>query len=153
MEESLKSYWRNHLPISSADPAAYSPLSLAYIGDAVFDVIVRTIVVSDGNMPVSRYHKRTTEYVKAETQAKLMYAIEPELTEEERAVYKRGRNAKSASVARHASVIDYRIATGFEALLGYLYLRDRDERIADLLSIAFRNAPVEEGEREWKTEH
>lgn len=143
MEESLKDYWRQHLPIEEADARTYSPLSLAYIGDAIYDVIIRTMVVSRGNMSVNKYHKITTQYVKAEAQAKLVYAIEQDLTEEELSVYKRGRNAKSVSTAKNASVIDYRTATGFEALMGYLYLQDRDERIVDLLAIGLERIELE----------
>lgn len=144
MEESVKAYWRKQLPIGQIDAGACSPLSLAYIGDSVYEIIVRTMVVSRGNMPVNKYHKMATEYVKAEAQAKLVQAIRPELTEEELSVYKRGRNAKSVSTARHASVIDYRNATGFEALLGYLYLRDRDARITDLIALGFKKMESEQ---------
>lgn len=142
MEESLKTYWKQHLPIEEIDARTYSPLSLAYIGDAVYDVIIRTMVISKGNMSVNKYHKMTTEYVKAEAQAKLAHAIEPDLTEEELSVYKRGRNAKSVSTAKNASVIDYRTATGFEALMGYLYLNDQDTRIIDLLAMGLERVQI-----------
>lgn len=142
MEESLKTYWKQHLPIKEIDAKTYSPLSLAYIGDAIYDVIIRTMVISKGNMSVNKYHKMATEYVKAEAQAKLAHAIEPDLTEEELSVYKRGRNAKSVSTAKNASVIDYRTATGFEALIGYLYLNDRDTRITDLLAMGLERVRI-----------
>jgi ribonuclease-3 family protein len=143
MEENLKAYWRKQLPMGETDARTYSPLSLAYIGDAIYDVMIRTMVVSRGNMSVNKYHKIATQYVKAEAQAKLAHAIEPNLTEEELSVYKRGRNAKSVSTAKNASVIDYRTATGFEALMGYLYLQDQDERIVDLLAIGLDRVELE----------
>ncbi len=113
----------------------YSPLVLAYLGDAVYELMIRTRVVSGGNAPVKSLHKTSSGLVKAETQARLIAAIEPELTETERAVYKRGRNAKAASVAKHATVRDYRVATGFEALAGYLYLSGQYERLTELVDL------------------
>lgn len=111
------------------DVRAYSPLTLAYIGDVVYDLIIRTVVVERGNRAANELHKRTVQYVKAQTQARMIEALLPLLTEEEEAVYKRGRNAKSYTTAKNASVADYRKATGFEALLGYLYLCDRMDRV------------------------
>lgn len=111
------------------DVRAYSPLTLAYIGDVVYDLIIRTVVVERGNRAANELHKRTVQYVKAQTQARMIEALLPLLTEEEEAVYKRGRNAKSYTTAKNASVADYRKATGFEALLGYLYLSDRMDRV------------------------
>ena len=110
----------------------YSPLTLAYIGDGIFDLIIRSVVVGKGNTKASNLHKRTSRIVKAETQAKLVEAIKESLTEEERDIYKRGRNAKSFTMAKNASMSDYRKATGFEALAGYLYLSDRTERLVEL---------------------
>ncbi|MGN0243425.1 MAG: Mini-ribonuclease 3 [Lachnospiraceae bacterium] len=133
MEESLKQYLKTALHIKEVDARTYSPLSLAYIGDAVYDLMIRTMVVSQANMQVNKYHKMTSAFVKAQTQAALIHAIEGELTEEELAVYKRGRNAKSFTTAKNASVIDYRTATGMEALIGYLYLDNQDERMIDLV--------------------
>lgn len=106
----------------------YSPLTLAYIGDAIYDLIIRTVLVEQGNAPVHKLHKWASGYVKAEAQAKLIHKIEEELTEEELSIYKRGRNAKSATSAKNASILDYRTATGFEALMGYLYLDNQMER-------------------------
>lgn len=111
------------------DVRSYSPLTLAYLGDVVYDLIIRTVVVERGNRAVNALHKRTTEYVKAQTQARMIEALLPMLTQEEEAVYKRGRNAKSYTTAKNASVADYRKATGFEALLGYLYLCNRMDRV------------------------
>ena len=102
------------------DVREYSALTLAYIGDAVYEIIIRSYIVGKGNAPVERLHKRSSRLVKAETQANLIMAIEDQLTEEEHAVYKRGRNAKSYTMAKNATMSDYRKATGCEALVGYL---------------------------------
>ena len=96
--------------------------------------MIRTKVVNGGNVQVNKLHKMSASLVKAETQAKMILALQEELTEEEIAVYKRGRNAKSFSMAKNASMKDYRMATGFEALVGYLYLTERMERLAELVS-------------------
>ncbi|MBQ1935863.1 MAG: ribonuclease III [Clostridia bacterium] len=111
---------------------AYSPLVLAYLGDAVYELYVRTHLCRK-NAPVHQLHREATSYVKAESQSKMMELLEPMLTEEEQAVYKRGRNAKSATVPKNANVLDYRRATGFEALLGYLYVSHQTERLETLI--------------------
>ena len=115
------------------DVRAYSPLTLAYIGDAIYDLIIRSVVVERGNRAANDLHKRTTRYVKAEAQAKMIMALTEELTEEEEAVYKRGRNAKSYTSAKNATIGDYRKATGFEALMGFLYLTEQTERMLYLI--------------------
>lgn len=120
---------------SSLLPEQYSALALAYIGDAVYDLIIRTLVLDQGNHKVKLFHKMTSSVVKAESQARLIESIERELTEEERAVFHHGRNAKSGSSAKNASIVDYRIATGFEALIGYLYLKQQMDRAISLVSI------------------
>lgn len=116
------------------DANSYSPLVLAYIGDAVYELIIRARVINRGSMQVNKMHKRSSQLVKAGTQAALIHAIEDILTEEEYAVYKRGRNAKSASTAKNASVIDYRTATGMEALVGWLFIEERYGRLVYLVS-------------------
>lgn len=115
------------------DIRTYSPLTLAYIGDAIYDLVIRTIVVERGNMSANNLHKKTVAYVNARVQAKMIDALESELTEEEAAVYHRGRNAKSYTAAKNASVIEYRKATGLEALCGYLYLQGQQERMLYLI--------------------
>lgn len=115
----------------------YSPLALAYIGDAVYELIVRTMVISHGSIQVNKMHKKSASLVNAGTQAEMIRLMMEELTEEETAVYKRGRNAKSVTTAKHATVVDYRTATGFEALCGYLYLMGRLERLVTLISHGF----------------
>lgn len=142
MEKSIEapvSYLTEASGIQKQDVRAYSPLTLAYIGDAVYEMIIRTIIVERGNAPVNKLHKRSASLVKAPAQAAMMAVIEPMLTEEETHIFKRGRNAKSYTSAKNASMIDYRIATGFEALVGYLYLSDRYDRIVTLVKAGLEN--------------
>ena len=135
MEESLSlsSRSRELFGLKEVDMKAYSPLTLAYIGDAAYELVIRTMVVEKGNRQASQLHRLTTSYVKAQAQAAMIEALEPELTEEELAIYKRGRNAKSYTSAKNASILDYRKATGLEALIGYLYLSGREERVLFLI--------------------
>ena len=119
--------------LKDKDLRTYSPLTLAYIGDGVFEIIIRTILVKKGNCPVNQLHKRASSLVKAGSQSKMMEILEPFLTEEELAVYKRGRNAHSPTMAKHATMADYRRATGFEALMGYLYLKEDYVRIVEMV--------------------
>lgn len=119
----------------------YSALVLAYIGDAVYELYTRRHVLSDHpDMPAHKLHKENVKHVKAAAQSNAMTAIEPLLTEEEYAVYKRGRNAKSATVPKNADLIDYRRATGFETLLGFLELSGMTDRLSELMEIAFNNS-------------
>ncbi len=134
MEESMISRCRELLMLEERDPNGYSPLVLAYMGDAVYELLIRTKVVNRGNAQVNKLHRRTAGLVKAEAQARMYMLLEEELTEEEMAVYKRGRNAKSFTMAKNASMRDYRMATGFEALMGWLYLNERLERLTELVS-------------------
>ena len=119
------------------DINSYSPLTLAYIGDDVYDLIVRTVVVERGNRAANALHKTTSNLVKAQTQAQLVEAIMELLSDQEKSVYRRGRNAKSYTSAKNASIGDYRKATGLEALLGYLYLTDRMDRVLELMKEGF----------------
>lgn len=129
----LQDLVKAELELQEVDVRTYSPLVLAYIGDAVYELLIRTRVINHGSMQVNKMHKKSASLVKAETQANLIKLLSEELTEEETAVYKRGRNAKSATTARHATMIDYRMATGFEALTGYLYLTGQYERLLSLI--------------------
>ena len=135
MEESIKieEAIAKALKLETVDPRTYSPLVLAYIGDAVYELLIRTKVINQGSMQVNKRHKKSASLVKAETQANIIKAIQDDLTEEELAVYKRGRNAKSATTAKHATRMDYRMATGFEALVGYLDLQAQHDRLLDLI--------------------
>ena len=115
------------------DLRTYSPLTLAFLGDCVYDIIIRTVVVERGNRAPQGLHKKKSYLVNAKTQKELIESIQDLLTEEEESVYRRGRNAKSYTTAKNASVGDYRKATGFEALLGYLYLDDKMDRVMYLI--------------------
>lgn len=108
-------------------------LTLAYLGDAIYELILRTMLVEQGMSHVDSLNKKASGYAKAPTQAKIFRIIEENLTEEELGFYKRGRNAKSGSVAKSGTVMDYRMATGFESMLGYLYLSGRQDRILELV--------------------
>lgn len=118
------------------DIRTYSPLTLAYIGDAIYDLVIRTIVVERANTSPNNLHHKTVRYVNARIQAQMIEALMEELTEEEKTVYKRGRNAKSCTTAKNATVIEYRKATGMEALCGYLYLTGKQERLLSLVKTA-----------------
>ncbi len=129
---------------SSLIPSQYSPLVLAYMGDAVYELVIRSHVVKEANMQVNKMHKKTTQLVKAQTQARMIMALEEELTPEEHAVYKRGRNAKSVTMAKNATMKDYRMATGFEALMGYLYLNGELQRMIELIERGLTSMKTEE---------
>ncbi len=143
MEKSISwqfdSYMQEKFQMEEVDIKEYSPLTLAYIGDSIYDLIIKTLVVNEGNKPVQKLHKETSSYVQASAQSKMMRTMQEHLTEEEHAVYKRGRNAKSVSPAKNQSITDYRRATGFEALLGYLYLKKDFGRILDLVKIGLES--------------
>lgn len=115
-----------------------SPLALAYIGDCVFDLIIKLMVTGRGNRQVHKLHEETSHYVQASAQSYMMRAMQEQLTVEEHAVYRRGRNARSVSPAKNQSITDYRRATGFEALIGYLYLNGEYERLTKLVSVGLK---------------
>lgn len=135
MEESvsLLNQIKENFQCKDTDVRALSPLTLAYIGDAIYDLVIRTVVVERANRSANDLHKKTVKYVKAEAQSKMIQALLSELTEDEEAVYKRGRNAKSYTTAKNASMSDYRKATGFEALMGFLYLTNQMDRMLYLV--------------------
>ncbi len=142
MEKSIKAEdIRALFALEPEDIRSYSPLTLAYVGDAVYELVIRTMIISKGNAPVNKLHKRSAALVKAPAQAQMMKVIEPLLSEEELHIYKRGRNAKSYTSAKNASIIDYRIATGFEALMGWFYLQERQERMLELIKIGLNELP------------
>lgn len=122
----------------------YSPLALAYIGDAVYEVVIRTLVISIGNAPVNRYHQATKGFVQASAQARLYDYIKEIITSEEEEIFKRGRNAKSGSVAKNADIITYRHATGLETLIGYLYIDGKIERILELMKYGLNKVKEEQ---------
>ena len=121
------------LQLEDSDLRTYSPLTLAYIGDGVYEVVIRTILVKKGNCPVNQLHRKASSLVKASAQSNMMDILEPQLTEEEQSVYRRGRNAHSPTMAKNATMSDYRRATGFEALIGYLYLKEDYTRMLELI--------------------
>lgn len=117
------------------NPRELSPLVLAYIGDAVYEVLVRIHVLSFGNAPVNKLHRKSSEIVKAKGQKLAYLKIENLLTEEEQSVFRRGRNAKSHTMPKNADLMDYKIATGLEALFGYLYLKGETQRLFQLFNV------------------
>ena len=144
MEKSLilKEMFLNEFGLEEQYLRTYSPLTLAYIGDAIFELVVRTVLVERKNTQAEKLHKAATKIVKAETQALLIEAVKDDLTEEELAVYKRGRNAKAVTRAKNATMSEYRRATGFEALMGYLYLKGDMERMIKLIRLGVEKAEV-----------
>jgi len=124
----------------SLDKDEYSPLVLAYIGDAVHELYIRTRLIANANLPVNTLHRAATSYVNAKAQFEAFHLIEPHLTEDEIKIFKRGRNAKSATTPKNAEIVHYRHATGFEALLGYLYINNQKERLSYILDLSY-NAP------------
>ena len=128
--------------MKEVDIKEYSPLTLAYIGDCIYDLIIKTLVINEGNRQVQKLHQKTSSYVQASAQSKMMRTMQEHLTEEEHAIYKRGRNAKSFSTAKNATVSDYRRATGFEALMGWLYLRGESRRALEIIKLAFDKAEL-----------
>ena len=134
MEAGL-SYIKELFQLEDTDIRTYSPLTLAYIGDAIYELVIRTILVEKGNTQVNKLHKRASRLVKASAQSEMIEKLKPHLTEEEMAVFKRGRNAKSYTMAKNATMSDYRRATGFEALMGYLYLTEQWERMLELIKL------------------
>lgn len=135
MEKSLSflEKMKKEFSCEETDIKTYSPLTLAFIGDCVFDLLIRTIIVERANRSPHELHKMKSSIVKANTQAKLGESIQDLLDETEGAVYRRGRNAKSGTTAKNASVGDYRKATALEALIGYLYLTGQEDRILFLV--------------------
>lgn len=131
MEESV-TLRKRCLYLSEAE--LYSPLVLAYMGDAVYELYVRKMLISRGNTQVDKLHKSAVEIVKAEAQCDAYRKIENILTEHEIAVFKRGRNAKS-SVPKHATVSEYRTATGLEALIGYIYISGDINRLEYIMNL------------------
>jgi len=142
-QESLLQAILGCFPGKRQDVRAYSPLTLAYIGDAVYEVIIRTVVVSRANRPANALHHITVGYVSAGAQARIVQALLDELTEEEQAVYRRGKNSKPHTMAKNASASEYLKATGFEAVIGYLYLTDRMDRALELVRRGIQETGME----------
>lgn len=122
-----------------------SPLSLAFVGDGVLELLVRRKLVEYTRLVPSKLHATCVKYVSAKGQARALTLLEPLLTEQEQAVLRRGRNASKATVAKHATPQEYRASTGFEALLGWLELTGQQERIQELFDVLWNGFdPTEE---------
>lgn len=120
---------------SEEELRSFNSLQLALIGDGVFEVFIRNYIFTNNTeLSANKIHVKAIKYVKAKSQAEIIHELESSLTPEEERVYKRGRNAKSPTVPKNAQVRDYRMATGFEALLGYLYLAGNKERLEFILN-------------------
>ena len=143
MEKSINQQIKETFGVDSVDIRTYSPLTLAYIGDGIFDLVIRTLVVGKGNTSANQLHQRTSHIVKAHSQAIMADALAEIMTPQEQDVYRRGRNAKSHTMAKNATVADYRSATGFEALMGYIYLTEQSERMMELISYAMKQCGFE----------
>lgn len=118
--------------IDGCVPEQMAPLILAHLGDAVYEVVVRTVVDTRSNRQIAKVHKEIVKYVKAEAQSKIITALEPGLSEEELMIYHKGKNAHTNTYPKNGTKADYHRATGFEALMGYLFLKGRTERMLEL---------------------
>lgn len=143
MEKSLDELLKENFQMKNVSAKSYSPLVLAYIGDGIYDLVIRSVVVNRGNTQANKLHRKTSSLVKAASQSAMIDGLLELLTEEEMAVYKRGRNAKSATMAKNATMADYRKATGFEALMGYLYLDNQWERMIYLMKEGLQRADLQ----------
>lgn len=129
MEESI----RRAFSLAGQRPELLAPHSLAYLGDAVYELLIRTVIVEKGDTSAKKMNRQATGFARASAQAKLIRALKDELTEEETAVFRRGRNTNPGMRAKHATMSEYRLATGFEALVGYLYLKGETDRLLSLI--------------------
>ena len=138
MEESLTllKLIKRDFGLGEVDLRTLSPLTLAFVGDCVYDLILRTVIVERHNASPNQQHREKSRLAKAPAQAEMAEALQEHLTQEEIAVYRRGRNAKSHTTAKNASVLDYRKATGLEALYGWLYLSGQEERLLQLIRLS-----------------
>ena len=132
--------------LEKRDVNQYSPLTLAFLGDAVYEQLVREKIVLTANMPVGKLHKAAVEKVRAAYQSRAVDLIESLLTDDELAVMKRGRNATSNTVPKSSNPIEYRRATSLETLFGYLHLLGNSERIVELFDIIWYNVDLSQEE-------
>ncbi len=139
VEYGLEHYIAEIPGMAQTDPRSVSPLVLAYIGDCVFDLIIKLMAAGKGNRQVHKLHEETSRYVQASSQSFMMRSMQEHLTEQEHAVYRRGRNSRSVTPAKNQSITDYRRATGFEALIGYLYLNHEYARLTELVTIGLQS--------------
>ena len=145
MEESLSLLYKlkKGFDCEEVDIRTYSPLTLAFIGDCIFDLIIRTVIIERGNRAPESLHKKKSTIVKAATQAAMAEALLEDLTDVEMSFYRRGRNAKSYTTAKNATIADYRKATGLEALLGYLYLTNQEDRMIEITKLGMQKIGVQ----------
>jgi len=129
---------KEQFDIKDTDINTYNPLTLAFIGDSVYEIIIRTLVISKGNKSVNALAKDKNKLVNAKTQSRIAEILAEVFTEEEADIYRRGKNAKTANHSKSAAYSEYHRATGLEAVFGYLYLTGRLERCLDLLKIALK---------------
>lgn len=122
--------------IGSKTPEQCPPLVLAYMGDAVYEVFIRTLIVGRENLPVHMLHEHSVKFVKAKAQSNIIHGIMEILTPEEQDIVRRGRNARSGTIPKNADITEYKRATGFEALLGYLYLKRDFGRLIEIMKAA-----------------
>lgn len=133
------------MPLSDAGARNYNPLSLAFIGDSIYENYVREkLLLTYPTMLPRDLHIEAIRYVKAASQSRIITELEKELSEEEHYIYKRGRNTKSHTIPKNADVLDYKRASGFEALIGYLYLTGKKERLEEIIGYSFE--VIEKGE-------
>ena len=124
--------------VPEIDIKEMSPLALAFVGDAVLELLVRSRLVGTTRLQPGRLHSVATQYVSAKAQFRELTALEPLLTEQEAAVLRRGKNASKATVAKHATAQEYRASTGLECLLGSLYLQGQIERVTELFEVLWQ---------------
>ena len=131
------------LPVKPGDINTYSPLALAYVGDAVYELYIRTLLLSRGNAPVHKLHRQSVAFVKAKAQSDIVHKLMERLDPVEQDVVRRGRNAKSGTIPKNADVADYKYATGFETLLGYLYLKQDFARLLEVMRISVEQSEAD----------
>lgn len=143
MAVNLNEYLNEQFNIEAKDIRTYSPLTLAYIGDSVFDVVIRSILVNKGNTAVNKLHQRASRIVNARTQCEMAKLLAEDFTETEADIFRRGRNSKPHTKAKNASTIEYLDATGFEAVMGYLYLTNDMDRVCELVNKGLEKLEIE----------
>lgn len=136
MENSYKNFVDKLSEGNKENPDLVQPLVLAYIGDSVYDLYIRTMLVSESHANVNKLHKSSISYVMAHAQSEIIHHLQDSLTEHEQYIVRRGRNAKSGTVPKNANITEYKYATGFEALVGYLYIKGDISRLMEILSLS-----------------
>lgn len=143
MQENYMELIFQEFHLQEPDLKQYSPLTFAYLGDCVYEIAIRTIIVYQKNMAANQLHKKSSFLAKATTQSAIINSLLDELTAEEMTIYKRGRNAFSPTRAKNATMSDYRRATGFECLIGYLYMNKQYKRLTFLIKTGIERLGVD----------